>query len=86
MIQTVAVWKVRDHWHTLYQDEKNSSDSGEIMMATWQSTVGVGWCAGGGEEKETTNRHNAKTAVQFLRQGEATADIKMLKGGLQYAG
>lgn len=26
------------------------------------------------------------TAVQFVRQGESTADIKMLKDGLQYAG
>lgn len=48
-------------------------------MATWQSPAGVGWCGGGGEEKEMT-------AVQFVRQGEATADIKVLQDGHQYAG
>lgn len=48
-------------------------------METWQCPARVGSCSGGGEEKEMT-------AVQFVRQGEATADINVLQDRHQYAG
>ena len=32
-----------------------------IQMSTWKSPARASWCAGGGEEKETTNRPEART-------------------------